>query len=157
VRRQDQLERDVPERPLAEPLERVVEGLAGDELLARVLATPAHAVLLLGDVRELEVQGKGTQHIRLALKWKRRHGFVELVVLLVRARRTCERSDPLDVLEQRLALLLDEHAPKQVPEQADVAPERRIGGGLLTNEHGASLGGNRCKPNNPFSASPSPR
>jgi hypothetical protein len=38
-------------------------------------------------------------------------------------RRAREGADALDVVEERVALLLDEHAPQQVAEEAHVAAE----------------------------------
>ena len=90
-------------------------------LLARVRAAAADAVVLLRDVRELEVQGERAQDARLSLERQRLDSVAELVPLRPLPRRARERTDVLDVGEQRFVLLLDEHAAKQVAEQADVA------------------------------------
>jgi hypothetical protein len=55
-------------------------------------------VVLLGDVRELEVEREGTQNARLALERKPCNGRAERVVWLTRAGGARERPDPLDVL-----------------------------------------------------------
>ena len=54
------------------------------------------------------------------------------------ARVAGERPDPLLVVEQLLALLLDEHAPEQVTEQADVGAESGVGGHVRTLEKRAT-------------------
>ena len=152
MRRQDELERDaLLDLPLAhavEQLERLGERLARDELLVRVLAPPAHAVVLLRDVRELEVEGERAQHARLPRHRKRLDRVVELVPARAAARGPRERADVLDVLEQPAALLLDEHPPEQVAEQPDVPPQRRVGSTLVPHSHGSSLetgrSGRRC-------------
>ena len=140
-------ERDPPlellRRDALEPGDRVVERLRGHPLLELVGAEPAHTVMLLGDVRELEVQPEGPQHARLALERQRLHRLLELLVWRPGARLACERPHPLDVREQRLALLLDEDAPEQVAEQADVPAERGISG--LGRCHASSVGWNRRK------------
>ena len=95
-----------------------------------VLAAAADPVLLLGDVRELEVEGEGAQDARLPLGRQRRDRGTQLVERRPASRLARERPHPLDVGEQLLALLLDEHPPEQVAEQADVAPQRRVGGSV---------------------------
>ena len=45
----------------------------------------------------------------------------------LRARPARERADPLDEVEHLLPLLLDEHAPEEVAEQADVRTQAGIG------------------------------
>ncbi len=101
---------------------RVGERLRRNALLALVLAPPADAMLLLGDVRQLEIEREGPQHARLPLDRQRGHTLDQLVVRRPGAGRARECPHALDVLEQRLVLLLDEHPPEQVAEQADVAP-----------------------------------
>ena len=91
-------------------------------------------MVLLGDVRELEVERERAQHARLPLERQRLDGLLELLVRRAGTRRAGQRAHPLDVLEQRLALLLDEDAPEQVAEQADVSAQRRLG------LHGSSVG-----------------
>ena len=131
-----------PPAHAVEPRERLVERLRHDPLLARVGAPAADPVLLLGDVRELEVERERPQHARLPLERQRRRPRP-------RGRRAARRRAPparaphaLDVREERLVLLLDEHLPEQVAEHANVAPERRIGRDVADG-HAASVGRNR--------------
>jgi hypothetical protein len=114
-------------------------------LLVRVRAPPANAVLLLGDVRQLEVRRERAQHACLPLERQRcnRRGQFPLVGALARGAR--KAADALDVVEQRLVLLLDEHAAEQVAEQADVAPERRVGGLVSPHSHRSRVGLNPGK------------
>ncbi len=111
-------------RHAVEPRERVVERLGGHALLELVRPQPANAVMLLGDVRELEVERERAQHARLALERQRLDRRLELLVRRPGPRRPGQRPHPLDVREQRLALLLDEDAPEQVAEQPDVSAQR---------------------------------
>ena len=53
-------------------LERILERLAGDDAVVRILAAAAESVVLLGEVRELEVEPEGAQHERLLLGGERR-------------------------------------------------------------------------------------
>ncbi len=139
MRRQHELERDTSLelrlRDAVELGESVRERLGRNALLPLVLEAPAHAVLLFRDVRELEVEREGAQDTRLALDRERRDALEQLVVRRPRTGGAREGADALDVLEQRLVLLLDEHAAEQIAEQADVAPKGRVGGGLLVNDH----------------------
>jgi len=132
MRGEHELQRDpaleLLRRDALEPRERIVERFPRHALVELVRTEPAHAMVLLGDVCELEVEGEGAQHARLPLERQRLDGFLDLLVRRAGARRARERAHPLDVLEQRLALLLDEDAPEQVAEQADVTAERCIGG-----------------------------
>jgi hypothetical protein len=87
---------------------------------------PADAVLLLGDVRELEVRCEGAQDARLSLEWQSPDCGGEVVGGHSLACGAREPTHPLDVGEQRLVLLLDEDAAEDVSEQANVAPKRRV-------------------------------
>jgi len=87
---------------------------------------PPDAVLLLGDVRELEIGGEGAEDARLPFQRQRRDRRREIVGRTSFARGPREPSHALDVGEQRLVLLLHEYAPEQVAEQTHVAPERRV-------------------------------
>ncbi len=138
VRREDELDRDPRRRGLKlllgdprvpEPRERLGERLALHAPLALRGAAAADPVVLLGDVRELEVEGERAQHRRLLPGRERVHGLGQLgrggrVTLPAGAG---EAADPLLELEQPLALLLDEHATEQVAEQADVPAEGGVG------------------------------
>ncbi len=81
--------------------------------------------MLLGEVRELEVEAEGAQHERLLLGGQRRGGARNRAV---GACASCLATDRLDQVEQPLALLLDEHGAEDRPEDAHVAAER--GGGV---------------------------
>ena len=87
---------------------------------------PTDAVLLLGDVRELEVRCERSQHARLPLERQRGDRRREVVGRNSFARGAREPAHPLDVGEQRLVLLLDEDAAEHVAQQANVAPKRRV-------------------------------
>jgi hypothetical protein len=80
-------------------------------------------MVLLGDVRELEVEGERAEHARLAREGQLGDGIAKIAVGLARTRSPRECADALDVLEQLLAVLLDEDAPEQVAEEAHVAPQ----------------------------------
>ena len=88
-------------------------------------------MVLLGDVRELEVEAEGSEHGRLPLERQGADGGGEL---RARARLTHrpgsprERADALLVREQILPFLLDEDAAEDVAEQADIAPKRSFWG-----------------------------
>ena len=84
-------------------------------------------MVLLGDVDELEEERERPQHGGLPVVVERSDRRAERVARSSGAGITRERADPLLVVEQLLALLLDEHPPEQVSEQADVRPQRGIG------------------------------
>jgi hypothetical protein len=89
----------------------------------RVLAPAAQAVVLLGEVRELEVEPERAQHERLLVRARERLDLDRLLL----PRRAGGPASPLDELQQPLALLLHEHVAENRPEQTDVAPKRRGG------------------------------
>ena len=119
MRGQDELERDG--RSGVELGERGGERLARHAVLTRIGAAVPDAVVLLGDVGDLEVEGEGAEDARLARERERLHRLPQLVAPLALPRGAGERPDVLDVGEQRFVLLLDEHAAEEVAEQADVA------------------------------------
>ena len=123
----------------------------------RVGAAATDPVLLLGDVRELEVRRERAQHAGLAVDGQRRDRRGELAVLGPAAGRARERADALDVVEQVLARLLDEHAAEQVAEQADVAPEGRVGRLVRPDRHRSSVGRNRRKTEQSLGSTAIPR
>ena len=157
VRGQHELERDALRRLVAELQERVGERLARHSLLVQVLAPPPHAVMLLRDVRQLEIERERPQHaslLRVRQLLDRRTQLVERRPAPGPARQP---PDVLDVREQRLVLLLDEHPPEQVAEQADVPPQRCIRPGLvLAHGHGARVGNACAKPDNGRRSAPPP-
>ena len=115
-------------RPL-QPRERLRERLPRDALLVLVLAPPPQPVVLLGEVRELEVHREGAQHLALPLQRQRRHGVGQPRARGCRAARPRaprQLADALLVMEETLAALLDEHPAERLAEQADVATERRL-------------------------------
>ena len=92
----------------------------------RVLAAAADAVVLLGGVRELEVERERAQHLRLVVGRERAHGLAnDRGVADLRATAVPQRARAPRPSEELLALLLDEHLPEQRAEQADVPPELR--------------------------------
>src|SRR5205814_995839 len=82
--------------------------LARHAVLTRIGAAAPDAVVLLGDVGDLEVEGEGAEDARLAREWERLHRLPQLVAPLALPRGAGERPDVLDVGEQRFVLLLDE-------------------------------------------------
>jgi hypothetical protein len=102
--------------------------LARDLALVLVLAQPAQAVVLLGDVGELEEQPKRPQRGSLPLDREPRHALGEctaggLVAFPAAAR---ERAEILLEVEQPLPLLLDEHTTEQLAEQPHVGAQTLI-------------------------------
>ena len=133
VRGEHELERDVGETlvklvlgHVGEQLERLFERLAHDEARVLVLAAAADAVVLLGRVRELEVQREGAEHLRLVVGLERADGLAHDRRVADLARLPRGGADALLGREELLALLLDEHLPEQRAEQADVAPQRAV-------------------------------
>ena len=108
--------------------ERVGERLARHPSLGLVLAPAPDPVVLLGDVDELEEQRERPQHRALRARARApRPRRASAPREPPRARVARERPDPLLVVEEVLALLLDEHAPEQVAEQAHVGAESGVG------------------------------
>ncbi len=107
--------------------ERIGKRLARHPSLGLVLAAPADPVVLLGDVDELEEQRERPQHGALALRAERGDRVGERLPWAAGARIAGEGADPLLVVEQILAFLLDEHLPEQIAEEADVGTEGGIG------------------------------
>ena len=95
--------------------------------LGLVLTAPADPVVLLGDVDELEEQRERTQDGPLALEAERRDRRAERVrgppARASRARARIRSSSS----RRSWPLLLDEHPPEQVAEQAHVGTERAVG------------------------------
>jgi hypothetical protein len=92
MRRQDEAERHARARArqlvvgdagLAKARVRLGERLARQTLLVLVLPAPPDAVVLLGDVRELEVEPERAQHERLPLGRQRAHAVGERAPVLV--------------------------------------------------------------------------
>jgi len=90
-----------------------------------VLPAAAEPVVLLGDVRKLEIDAQRSQDERLAIQVELGHGPPELLATRRSAggaRIPREEADALHFVEQLLPFLLDEHVPEHVPQEADVAP-----------------------------------
>ena len=145
MRRDDELERDV-RRGRGESLvvhagfpqtaDGVGQRLARRAVPARDVATAADAVMLLGDVGELEVEREGAEDLRLLLEVEPADGTRELGAHVGVARLAGPAGDVADLLLARqevFPLLLDHHAPEQVAEQADVSTEWRVGRHDLTD------------------------
>ena len=86
MRREHELQRDSLRRVrqhvrwnVAQLLEGVGQGLARDALLVLVLAPAAHAMVLLREVRELEVGAERAQDLRLRLEVERADGCGQLL------------------------------------------------------------------------------
>ena len=90
-------------------------------------------MVLLGDVDELEEERERPQHVGLPFEPERGDGISERFARSPETCVTSEGANPLLVVQQVLALLLDEHASEQVTEQAHVRAERCVG------RHGRSL------------------
>ena len=106
VRRQHELHRKPAHRLVEirafEPLDRLGERLARRPALVLVLAPPAEPMVLLGDVRELEVEREGAQDERLQLEREHGDGLAELgeCGAVTGTRVACELPDSLHELEQ---------------------------------------------------------
>jgi hypothetical protein len=87
-----------------------------------VLAPPPNAMVLLGEVRQLEVEAECAEDEALFLQAERRIDRRDRAGL---PGGPGVDADALDEVEQPLALLLDEDAAEQRSEQADVAPDGR--------------------------------
>ncbi len=120
--------------------ERIGERLARDPALGLVLASPADPVVLLGDVDELEEERERPQHGRLALESERGDRDAERLARPAGAGVARKRADPLLVVEQVPPALLDQHAPEQISEQANIGAQCRVG------RHGPSLEKARAHP-----------
>ncbi len=150
VRGEDELEGDVSRlgRELRrrnaagfEPLERLGQRLAGCLPLSLVGAPATEPVMLLGDVGELEVEAERAQDLRLARDRESAElpGQLGSPVLVTGGPDVAgEQADSLLGLDQLGAFLLDEHPSEQLPEQADVAPQRgfRVHGAQRTRSVG---------------------
>ena len=89
--------------------ERSSSDSARDPAVVRVLAPPAKPVVLLGEVRELEVQAERAQDERLLAR-REASASTSATAPSRRAFARASRRISLDELEQPRAFLLDEHA-----------------------------------------------
>src|SRR5262245_10692977 len=86
-------------------------------------------MMLLGEVRELEVEPERPQHFRLPFERERPHRGRQLRArsrLTLGASLPRERANSLLLGEQLLPFLLDDDAAEDLAEQADVPPERCV-------------------------------
>ena len=113
---------------LGEQPERLVQRLARRAALPLDLATTSDAVMLLGDVREVEVHRERPQDDRLGLDRERRDGLGELggSLCVAASPEPGEPSDPFLEPVGRLAFLLDEDVTERVAEQPDVCSQSRV-------------------------------
>ena len=121
------LQRALLDAAAVEQRERLGERLARDAPLGLVLAPPSDAMVLLRDVDELEEERERPQHRCLAVVVERGDRRAERVARPSGAGITRKGPNPLLVVEQLLAVLLDEHAPEKVAKQANVRPQRGVG------------------------------
>ena len=82
-----------------EQLERALERVARDAPLVRVLSPAAHAMMLLGDVRKLEVEAECAQNERLLLRRQRMDVVLHAGDTAAAARVARAQSYALDRLE----------------------------------------------------------
>ena len=134
--RAGRLQRRLVDAGAVELGERIGQRLARHPPLGLVLAAAADAVMLLGDVGELEEQRERAQDGPLPIEPEGRDRLAERAPRASGARVAGKGADPLLVVEEILALLLDEHAPEQVAEQAHVGAESGVGGHRLSLEQG---------------------
>ncbi len=85
-------------------------------------------MVLLGDVRELEEERERPLHGRLALEPEPGDRVTEPGPRAALARSPGQRPHALLVVQQRLPLLLDEHAAEHIAEQPDIGPKCGVGG-----------------------------
>src|SRR3954452_728245 len=132
MRGQDEPHRDVARaalelvrRNVLQELERMFERVAGGAGGGRGLAAPPDPVVLLRDVRELEVESERAQDELLLLGPDRPDRLAHVADDPALPRGARERSHALDGLEQPVAVLLDENRAERLAEEADVPPELR--------------------------------
>ena len=107
--------------------QRVVGRRGAGRELRLALAQDAHAVVLLREVREVEVAREGPGDLfgaRHGQALDERLGLGEHRVRPVVVRADRELAEPLDVVEQVLAARLAQHGAQQPAEEADVVAQR---------------------------------
>jgi hypothetical protein len=96
-----------------------------------VLAAAAKPVVLLGEIRELEIDAERSQDERLAFQLEPGHALPQLLAARRSARRARiarEETDALLLVEQLLPFLLDEDAAEDVAQKTDVPAEWGVRG-----------------------------
>ena len=124
-----------------EQRERLGERLPRRPALALVLAAAPDAVVLFGDVGEVEVDGERAQDdgLRLDVERRDRLGERTLRAGVAAPAEPCEQADALLEPVDVLSLLLGEDASEDLAEQADVRAERRVGRRVGGPAHGPTL------------------
>jgi hypothetical protein len=125
---------------VAEPLECIGQGLARRVLILRgVLSASTQAVMLLGDVDQLEIEAESPQNIGLIDGRQHPHGVADGIDVAGFARIARTQPDPLLGLEQLVASLLDEDLAEDAAEQSNVATEWGIGLSAYVRAHEGEL------------------
>jgi hypothetical protein len=119
-------------RHVGEELESALERVARNPSGVRVLAPATDPVLLLGDVRELEVHGEGAQDECLLLPRDRAYGRAHLFHGAALPGGSRKQAHALDDLQKPFAFLLDEHRSEDGPEEPDVAAEHQSYGAIVS-------------------------
>jgi len=121
-------------------LERICEGLARRLLILRgVLPPTAQAMMLFGDVDELEVETERSQNVCLLAGRQHTHGVADSVDVARGARIARAQPDSFLRLEQLVAFLLDEDLAQHCAEETNVAAERCVGLRTCKRAHGDEL------------------
>jgi hypothetical protein len=147
MRGQDELERksrharpELARLYVAKPFERIGERLASRLLILRgVLPATAQAVMLLGDVDQLEVETERSQNVGLIGGRQGAHAVADGADLAGFARIARTEPDPLLCLEQLFAFLFDQDLAQDAAEPANVAAERGVGLRTWARAHGVEL------------------
>ncbi len=147
VRGQDELERkwrharaELDCLYVAKLFECIGEGFAWRLLILRgVLPAAAQAVMLFGDVDQLEVETERSQNVGLIDGRQHPHGVADGVDVAGFARIARAQPDPLLCFEQLVAFLLDEDLAQDAAEQANVAAEWGVGLRTCVRAHDVEL------------------
>ena len=95
--------------------------------------------MLLGDVRELEVETERSQNVGLLVGRQRPHGVADGTGVAGFARIARTQPDPLLRLEQLVALPARRGPAQDVAEQTNVAAERSVRLRTCVRAHGGRL------------------
>jgi hypothetical protein len=89
------------------------------------LTKDPHALVLLGEVYQMEVCGKGPGDLVGALDGEAFDdlcGARKSLGCLIRVRLDCRESQLLDIVEQSVGSAFAQHSAEQIPEQPNVGP-----------------------------------